>query len=266
MNGYGNAVPALDARSWRSSSSDRMLQRPGAAAVARGGARVPADARSASRATACSERRNGGTQRCAATRSIAGVGMTRFGKHLDTGLKALGAEAVAGRRRRRRASTLGDLEAAYVGNAAAGLVTGQESIRGQVILRSIGVGRIPIVNVENACASGSTALHQACAMVTAGLYDVVLALGVEKLYHADKQKSFAAFSRRGGRRGAAGDHGALQLAPSSAARRGAAAPGEKPLDVHGHLRRGRARAHAALRHDGASSSPRWRPRTRSTAA
>ena len=124
---------------------------------------------------------------------IAGVGMTHFGKHMETGLKAIGAEAVksaiadAG-------IDQGDLEAAWVGNAAAGLVTGQECIRGQVILRSIGLGRLPVINVENACASASTALHQAAAMVTAGLYDVVLALGVEKLYHPDKKKSFGAFS------------------------------------------------------------------------
>jgi len=124
---------------------------------------------------------------------VAGVGMTHFGKHMDTGLKALGAEAV--KRALADAGIEQDaLEAAYVGNAAAGLVTGQESIRGQVILRSIGLGRIPVVNVENACASASTALNQACAMVTAGLYDVVLALGVEKLYHPDKKKSFGAFS------------------------------------------------------------------------
>src|SRR5690606_14667113 len=63
-----------------------------------------------------------------------------------------------------------------------------------VILRGLGIGGIPVVNVENACASASTALHQACAMVSAGCYDVVLALGVEKLYHPDKRKSFAAFS------------------------------------------------------------------------
>ena len=73
---------------------------------------------------------------------IAGVGMTQFGKHMETGLKALGAEAVQ--------AALADagieasaLQAAFVGNAAAGLVTGQECIRGQVILRSIGIGRIP---------------------------------------------------------------------------------------------------------------------------
>jgi acetyl-CoA acetyltransferase len=124
---------------------------------------------------------------------IAGVGMTPFGKHMETGLKALGAEAA-----RAAIADAGiqpdDLEAAWVGNAAAGLVTGQESIRGQVVLRSMGLGKLPVVNVENACASASTALNQACAMVSAGLYDIVLALGVEKLYHEDKKKSFGAFS------------------------------------------------------------------------
>jgi acetyl-CoA acetyltransferase len=122
---------------------------------------------------------------------VAGVGMSRFGKHMDTGLKALGREAVlealadAGVEKQ-------DVQAAYVGNAMAGLVTGQECIRGQVVLRSAGIGAIPVVNVENACASASTAFQQACAMVSAGFYDVVLALGVEKLYHVDKRRSFAA--------------------------------------------------------------------------
>jgi acetyl-CoA acetyltransferase len=124
---------------------------------------------------------------------VAGIGMTRFGKHLDTGLKGLGAEAVQ-QALADAGLAVADLEAAFVGNAAAGLVTGQECIRGQVILRSLGVGRIPVVNVENACASASTALHQACALVSAGYYDVALALGVEKLYHEDKRRSFAAFS------------------------------------------------------------------------
>jgi len=124
---------------------------------------------------------------------VAGVGMTHFGKYLDTGLKALGADAV---KAALADAGIGadDLEAAYVGNAAAGLITGQESIRGEVVLRGMGIGRIPVINVENACASASTALNQACAMVSAGLYDVVLALGVEKLYHTDKRKTFGAFT------------------------------------------------------------------------
>ena len=124
---------------------------------------------------------------------LAGVGMTQFGKHMDEGLKAIGAQAVNAALADAGVQAA-DIEAAWVGNAAAGLITGQESIRGEVVLRGMGIGKIPVVNVENACASGSTALNQACAMVTAGFYDVVLALGVEKLYHADKRRTFGAFS------------------------------------------------------------------------
>ncbi len=98
---------------------------------------------------------------------VAGVGMSRFGKHVDTGLKALGAEVVQAALQDAGLAAA-DIEAAYVGNAMAGIITGQECIRGQVILRSVGIGRIPVINVENACGSGSTAFHQACAMVSAG--------------------------------------------------------------------------------------------------
>ena len=124
---------------------------------------------------------------------VAGVGMTRFGKQMDRTLKGLAGDAIK--------LALADagmdksaLQAAWMGNAAAGVVTGQEMIRGQVALRDMGIGRIPVVNVENACASSSTAFQQACAMVTAGLYDVVLACGSEKLFHEDKARSFAAFT------------------------------------------------------------------------
>jgi acetyl-CoA acetyltransferase len=173
---------------------------------------------------------------------IAGIGMTHFGKHLELGLKAIGAEAVqlavadAG-------IQLKDIEVAYVGNAAAGLVTGQECIRGQVILRSLGLGKIPVINVENACASGSTAFHQAAAMITAGANDIVLALGVEKLYSEDRRKSFAAFS-------GAVDVELMQAileslqksAASSGASAGAAGAGEKRsmfMDIYAAV----ARAH-----------------------
>ncbi|MFO1198109.1 MAG: thiolase family protein [Burkholderiaceae bacterium] len=124
---------------------------------------------------------------------IAGVGMTPFGRLEDRGLKSIGGEAIeaaiadAGIDRK-------SLQAAWIANAAAGVITGQECIRGQVVLRSIGIGSIPVVNVENACASASTAFNQACAMVTAGVYDVVLAAGVEKMYVADKAKVFGAFT------------------------------------------------------------------------
>ena len=123
---------------------------------------------------------------------VAGVGMTRFGKYLDTTLKSLAVQAIeAALDDAGLAKT--DLEAAYMGNAVGGLIVGQEMIRGQVALRSMGVGHIPVINVENACASSSTAFNQACAMVSAGAYDVVLVAGYEKLYHEDKMRSLAAF-------------------------------------------------------------------------
>jgi acetyl-CoA acetyltransferase len=117
--------------------------------------------------------------------------MTRFGKFLERSMKDLAREAVeealktAGVERQA-------LEAAVVGNAMAGLITGQECIRGQVVLREMGIGGIPVVNTENACASSATAFHLAWLYVASGMYDIALALGMEKLYHEDKKRSFQA--------------------------------------------------------------------------
>jgi len=124
---------------------------------------------------------------------IIGVGMTHFGKFLERSMKDLSREACA------TAFTEAGIEpqqlqAAYVGNAMAGLVTGQECIRGQVVLRPLGIGGIPVINVENACASSSTAFHLAWLAVASGAYDLALALGVEKLYHEDKKVSFTALA------------------------------------------------------------------------
>ena len=73
---------------------------------------------------------------------VAGVGMTPFGKHLDKSIKWLGGQPALEAIQDAGISP-SDIEAAYVGNCAAGIVTGQESIRGQVVLSSIGLGKIP---------------------------------------------------------------------------------------------------------------------------
>ncbi len=123
--------------------------------------------------------------------AVIGVGMTRFGKFLDKGLKDLVREAVqdaledAGIKKN-------EIEAAYVGNAVAGLITGQEMIRGQVALSAMGIDSIPIYNVESACASSSAAFNLGWTAVAAGIHDCVLAVGCEKLFHQDKMKSFQA--------------------------------------------------------------------------
>jgi acetyl-CoA acetyltransferase len=115
---------------------------------------------------------------------VAGAGMTRFEKSRSS-LRELGV-AAAGDALADAGIEVGEVEAAYVGNAAAGLVTGQEMIRGQVILRPLGIEGIPIFNVENACASAASAFHLGWQAVAAGAHDVVLCLGAEKLTHEDK--------------------------------------------------------------------------------
>src|SRR6266704_467137 len=124
---------------------------------------------------------------------VAGVGMTRFGKYLGRDLRDLAEEAVHNTIKD-AGLDLKEVQAAYVGNSVAGLITGQETIRGQVVLRKTGLMGIPIVNVENACASASTAFHLGWTAVASGMYDCVLALGVEKLSDPDKAKSLRAFN------------------------------------------------------------------------
>ncbi len=123
--------------------------------------------------------------------AVVGVGMTRFGRYPDKGIKDLVREATE-IALEDSGVPKGDLEAAFVGNAAAGLMTGQEMIRAQVTLSPMGIDGIPMYNVENACASSSTAFHQAWTAVGAGLYDCALVVGFEKLYSEDKMKSFMA--------------------------------------------------------------------------
>ncbi|MGD0946605.1 MAG: thiolase family protein [Candidatus Binatia bacterium] len=112
---------------------------------------------------------------------VVAVGMIQFGKYLDKGIKDLTAMVM---------KNLFDhspvqqdqIEAAWMGNAGWGMSAGQHCIRGQVALAPLGIGEIPIMNVENACAGGSSAFHGAWLGVAAGAYDVALALGAEKTF------------------------------------------------------------------------------------
>jgi len=123
---------------------------------------------------------------------ILGSAMKKFGKYMDRGIKALTGEALdlvlkdCG-------LTLDDIQAAWFSNSGWGIHTFQHCIRGQVALSANGLEGIPIMNVENACASGSTAFHGAWTGVKAGLYDCVLAIGAEKLYSEDRGKTMGGF-------------------------------------------------------------------------
>lgn len=85
-----------------------------------------------------------------------------------------------------------EMEAAYEGRAVPGLMSKQEEIKAQVTLSAMGIDTIPMYNVENACACSSSAVNFAWTAVGAGLYDCVLVVGCEKLYDAERTKSFQA--------------------------------------------------------------------------
>lgn len=122
---------------------------------------------------------------------IVGVGMTPFGKLAERTLKQLAAEAV--RQALADAGVEADaIQAVFAANSAAGLLTGQESVRGQVSLKDAGIGGVPIFNVENACASGSSAAHLAAAYICAGAAESVLVIGYEKMAVADRSAPFRA--------------------------------------------------------------------------
>jgi acetyl-CoA acetyltransferase len=122
---------------------------------------------------------------------IAGAAMTRFGKFPDTTIRALAEEATRGALDD-ACVTAADIGIVFFSNAVAGLLTNQEMIRGQVALRHTGLLGVPMVNVENACASASSAFYLACMAVGSGATDVALAVGSEKLTHEDRARSFAA--------------------------------------------------------------------------
>ena len=127
---------------------------------------------------------------------VVGIGSTRLGRHLDRSVKALTQDAVG--------LALADagcgteaIEAAFFANTRQGMMEGQNGIRGQCALSACGFEGIPIANVENACASSSTGVWNAFSLLRAGLAEVALVAGTEKMNYPDKRDlMFAAF--RGG--------------------------------------------------------------------
>jgi len=106
---------------------------------------------------------------------IVGADMIKFGKFPDRSIAQLGAESALGALDD-AGITINDVQALYSGNLmmAAGMV-------GQQIQQEIGQTGIPVVNCSNACATGATALREGWTAIKAGIYDIVLAVGVEKL-------------------------------------------------------------------------------------
>jgi acetyl-CoA C-acetyltransferase len=129
--------------------------------------------------------------------AVVGVGMTEFGRHLKWGIKELGEEAVWKALKDAKMDPE-EIQVAYCGNAVGGIVSGtQGSSPGQIILMQLGITGIPITRIEAACSSASCAFREAWIAVASGLYDVAIALGVEKMYIGtteDRLKAMAAGS------------------------------------------------------------------------
>ena len=124
---------------------------------------------------------------------IIGSGMIRFNKYPDETVRTMAEQVIT--------MSLADagldgkaLQAAFFSNTFWGMFNGQHSIRGQVVFRGMGIDRIPVTNVENACAGASTALHLAWQGIRAGAYDVAIAVGSEKITDPDKMKSLSAYA------------------------------------------------------------------------
>ncbi len=116
---------------------------------------------------------------------IVGTGITPFGMFVDTPLREL-ASAAADQALNDAGLTAEEVGLVVFGNAAAGLLTGQEMIRAHTALSRSQVAGRPMVSVENACASSSSAFHFATLAVSSGQYDTVLVVGAEKMTNADR--------------------------------------------------------------------------------
>jgi acetyl-CoA C-acetyltransferase len=111
--------------------------------------------------------------------AVVGAGMSHFGWQPEKGIKELGEEANFNALKGASVDPK-DIQVAYCGNATGGAIGRQWTMIGQICLKELGITGIPITNVENACCSGSCAIREAWIAIGAGLYDVAIAMGIEK--------------------------------------------------------------------------------------
>ena len=123
---------------------------------------------------------------------VAGVGMTQFGRHLQHSVASLSEEALAAALKD-AAISRADIQQAYYGGVTQSPLQGQHAVPGQVVFARLGLVGLPVYNVENACASGTSAFQMAVQSLRAGACDVALALGAEKMNIEDKRRALALF-------------------------------------------------------------------------
>ena len=141
------------------------------------------------------ENENSGRDTIMRNVSIIGIGCTKFGEHWDKSFRELIAEAgiaailssgIEGK----------DIQALYGGSMASGRFIGQEHI-GALIADQLGLNPIPATRVENACASGGTALRSGYMAIKSGEYDIVAVGGVEKMTDVGTEQAAIALGGAG---------------------------------------------------------------------
>jgi acetyl-CoA acyltransferase len=106
---------------------------------------------------------------------VLGTGMIKFGRYPEKTVPELGAEAAL------EAIKDAGINIKDIEMFASGNLYQSNAMIGQRILQQIGQTGIPVINVANACATGSTAFREAYMAVGSGMYDVAMAVGVEQM-------------------------------------------------------------------------------------
>ncbi|KWF80455.1 thiolase [Burkholderia diffusa] len=118
--------------------------------------------------------------------------MTVFGRSPERSVFDLAGEALQGALRD-AGCRAADIGAVFYSGITQGPLQGQLSVPGQVVCSHIGLDSVPVFNVENACASGSTAVHLALQSLRSGSTDIALAIGAEKMSIPDRLKVLKLF-------------------------------------------------------------------------
>ena len=110
-------------------------------------------------------------------RDVAMVGgnMIKFGRYPDKDVVQLAADATIG------ALKDAGISINEVEMVASGNLYQSNAMIGQRVMKEIGATGVPVVNVANACATGSTAFREAYLAIASGMYDVALAIGSEQM-------------------------------------------------------------------------------------
>jgi len=105
---------------------------------------------------------------------VAGAGLTHWGFFPDQECYDFGSEAIFNALLDAQMEWK-DIQAAFCGSVYQGTGSGHQAIK------EVGLSGIPIINVENACSSGGSAFRLAYQMVASEIYDVAIAIGMEKM-------------------------------------------------------------------------------------